>query len=128
MSGQRRKKPAWLKKEIPTGPNLYQVDQLLARYRLNTVCREARCPNRFECYHQGTATFLLLGEICTRTCRFCAVQQGIPRPPDLNEPQRIAEIVEALQLNFVVLTSVTRDDLADGGATIFSETIKRLLE
>ncbi len=121
-----KKKPVWLKKKIPTGPNYRRVNQLLTQYSLHTVCQEARCPNRLQCFQQGTATFLLLGEICTRNCRFCAVKQGSPEPLDLQESYHIAKVVQELGLSFVVLTAVTRDDLPDGGADIFYQTIQKL--
>ncbi len=126
MKEPHNKKPAWLKKKIPTGPNYRRVNKLLNQYALHTVCQEARCPNRLQCFQQGTATFLLLGEICTRNCRFCAVKQDKPEPPDFQEPDHIAKVVKELGLSFVVLTSVTRDDLPDGGATMFFETIQKL--
>lgn len=99
------------------------VENLLVRLRLSTVCQNARCPNRNECYGHGTATFLLLGDICTRRCRFCAVKKGTPAPLDSSEPERVAEAAACMNLNHVVLTSVTRDDLADGGAEHFKKTI-----
>lgn len=95
---------------------------------LHTVCREARCPNRPDCFHRGTATFLLLGDVCTRNCRFCAVKNGKPAPQDPDEPERVARAVQEMNLSYVVLTSVTRDDLPDGGASQFSRTTRILLE
>jgi lipoic acid synthetase len=120
------KKPSWLKKRVPTGPNYQKVQTLLNGYALRTVCREARCPNCSECFHQGTATFLLLGDICTRNCHYCAVKQGWAHPPDREEPRRVADAVRELGLSFVVLTSVTRDDLPDGGAAHFHKTVSAI--
>lgn len=119
-------KPAWLKVPLPGGPEYLRLQQLLGRERLHTVCVEARCPNRAECWGQGTATLMLLGDTCTRACGFCAVATGRPQGLDLEEPERVARAVQALGLSHVVLTSVTRDDLADGGASIFAESTRRI--
>jgi len=121
------RKPDWLKKPLPTGPNPRRLQSFLADRALHTVCREARCPNRAECFDRGTATFLLLGDRCTRKCAFCAVKHGLPDPPDPEEPRRIAQAVRSLNLSYVVLTSVTRDDLPDGGADHYCRTIQGLL-
>lgn len=128
MKHRLKKKPDWLKVRIPSGPNYGKVNRLLSSQALHTVCQEARCPNRSQCFHQGTATFLLLGDVCTRTCCFCAVRNGKPEPPDPGEPERVVKAVKELKLSFVVLTSVTRDDLADGGASHFSLTLGALIE
>jgi len=120
------RKPAWLRRGIPAAPAHARLRSLLDGDRLHTVCQEARCPNCEECFGRGTATFLILGEICTRRCRFCTVTQGIPQPPDLDEPRRVAEAAARLNLDYVVVTSVTRDDLADGGAGLFAATIRLL--
>jgi lipoic acid synthetase len=125
-SRKRLPKPPWLKRRIPSGPTYQEVQRLLRDTSLHTVCREACCPNLGECYSRGTATFLILGDRCTRSCRFCAVSHGVPLPPDPNEPTRVAEAVEKLGLRYVVITSVTRDDLPDGGAHVFSETIRMI--
>lgn len=117
-------KPRWLRRKLPTGPEYERLRQLLAERGLTTVCQEARCPNQFECYGKGTATFMILGSRCSRNCRFCAVAQQPQGPPDLTEPARVAEAVELLNLRYAVVTSVTRDDLTDGGASIFVETIR----
>jgi lipoic acid synthetase len=122
----RLHKPPWLKRRIPSGATYQEVQRLLRETSLHTVCREACCPNLGECYSRGTATFLILGDRCTRSCRFCAVSHGVPFPPDPNEPARVAEAVEKLGLRYVVITSVTRDDLPDGGARIFSEAIRMI--
>jgi lipoyl synthase len=96
--------------------------------RLNTVCEDARCPNIGECWHHGTATFMILGEVCTRACAYCAVAHGRPGPIDLNEPDRVATAVAALGLTYVVVTSVDRDDVPDGGASVFADTVQRIRE
>ena len=118
-----RRKPAWLKRRMPTGKAYENVRRLLDRNCLHTVCQEAKCPNLWECFSKGTATFLIMGSRCTRNCRFCAVEQAPTGPPDPQEPDRIAEAVQTLNLDYVVVTSVTRDDLPDGGAAHFAATI-----
>jgi lipoic acid synthetase len=117
-------KPPWLKRRIPSGATYQEIQRLLVSSRLHTVCQEARCPNLGECFSQGTATFLILGDRCTRNCRFCAIGHGPSGPPDPEEPARVAEAVKAMGLQYVVITSVTRDDLPDGGAALFAETIR----
>ena len=117
-------KPPWLKKRLPTGPEYEKVKELVGRDRLHTVCQEARCPNMWECFSQQTATFLIMGSRCTRDCRFCSVMQGPAAPPDPAEPERVAAAARQMGLSYVVITSVTRDDLPDGGAAIFAETIE----
>jgi len=127
MPGQRLRKPEWLKLRMRTGPEFGDIQRLLSETSLNTVCRSAMCPNLQECWSRGTATFLLLGNVCTRSCRFCAIgTQQKPIPPDPKEPARIAGAVTAMKLNFVVLTSVNRDDLPDGGARHWTETMKAI--
>jgi lipoic acid synthetase len=116
-------KPRWLRRSLPTGPEYEKMRQLLKNNHLTTVCQEAQCPNQFECYSEGTATFMILGERCTRNCRFCAVEHKPLTLPDPGEPERVAEAVEILGLRYAVITSVTRDDLEDGGASLFAETI-----
>ena len=120
------RKPSWLKKRIPLGLNPAKVKDLLFEGPLHTVCQEARCPNQGECFGRGSATFLLMGDRCTRNCSFCAVTSGLPDPLNEEEPMRIAQAVEALGLSFAVLTSVTRDDLPDGGAGHFNKVIEAL--
>lgn len=120
------RKPLWLRRGLPVAPAHDRLRPFLDDGRLHTVCREARCPNRGECFARGTATFLILGNTCTRRCRFCAVSQGAPSPPDPEEPRRVAEAAVRMSLDYVVVTSVTRDDLADGGAGAFAETIRTL--
>ena len=124
-SGEARK-PPWLVRRLPTGPDAEQVRTLIDRGRLHTVCQEAYCPNIYECFSRHTATFLILGSRCTRNCRFCAVLHGLQGPPDREEPVRVAEAVADMGLDFVVVTSVTRDDLPDGGARQFAETIAHI--
>ncbi|HEU5317462.1 MAG TPA: lipoyl synthase [Chloroflexota bacterium] len=117
------KKPDWLKVRATLGPNYRDLKGLKAGLSLHTICEEARCPNIFECWENRTATFLILGRVCTRACRFCAVETGRPAALDLDEPQRVAAAVKHLRLRHVVITSVARDDLADGGACVFVDTI-----
>jgi lipoyl synthase len=122
----RTKKPPWLTRRLPSGPEYEKIRELMNRGRLHTVCQEAKCPNIWECFSNRTATFLILGDRCTRSCRFCAVAHGPAEPPDPAEPMRVAETVEKLGLAYVVITSVTRDDLPDGGAGHFAETIHEI--
>lgn len=117
------RKPPWLKKRISLGSDIYKVYALLREARLHTVCQEAHCPNLPECYSRQTATFMIMGNTCTRNCRFCAVTHGTPAPLDEEEPRRVAFAVHQLGLQYVVITSVTRDDLADGGAQHFAKTV-----
>jgi lipoic acid synthetase len=119
-------KPRWLVREIPRGRRIFEVQTLLSDLGLNTVCHFAKCPNRGECFSKGTATFLIMGNICTRNCRFCAIPHGDPEPLADDEPSRVAEAARRLQLQHVVVTSVTRDDLPDGGARHFARTIEAL--
>jgi lipoic acid synthetase len=116
------KKPAWLKVKLPSHTNYFQVAEILKRQGLHTICQSARCPNIGECWERRTATFLILGNICTRNCRFCAVEKGKPRPLDEQEPEAVLQAVKEMQLRYVVITSVTRDDLPDGGAHVFART------
>lgn len=120
---QHPRKPAWLKRRLPAGPVYGKVCQSLGDQKLHTVCQEAKCPNQWECFSRHTATFLILGSRCTRNCRFCAVTHGPPDPPDPEEPDRVARVAREMGLVYVVVTSVTRDDLADGGAGHFAATI-----
>jgi lipoic acid synthetase len=119
-------KPDWLKRRLPTGPAFEKVKGMISRDRLHTVCQEAKCPNIWECFSHKTATFLIMGSRCTRSCRFCSVPQGNLEPPDPEEAARVAGVSKEMGLKYVVITSVTRDDLADGGAGIFAETIKEI--
>ncbi len=119
----RHSKPPWLKKKIPSGPHQARVQDLIIKGGLHTVCQEAGCPNQGECFSQGSATFLLMGDRCTRNCFFCAVAHGRPDPLSPEEPLQVAQAVKAMGLSYAVLTSVTRDDLADGGAGHFVRAI-----
>ena len=120
------RKPPWLKRRIPSGAAFQGVHALLGKYNLHTICQEAGCPNAGECFSRGTAAFLILGDTCTRNCRFCAVAHGPVHEPDPHEPIRVAEAVRAMGLHYVVVTSVTRDDLRDGGAGHFARTIREI--
>jgi len=122
--GPRPPKPDWLKVRAPGSPGYLRLRTLMRELNLHTVCEEARCPNIGECWHHGTATFMILGDVCTRACSYCAVPHGRPGALDLAEPRRVAEAIETLGLNYVVITSVDRDDVADGGASMFAETIR----
>lgn len=119
-------KPHWLKRRLPTGAAWEKTRSLLKKGRLHTVCQEAMCPNLWECFSQQTAAFLIMGTCCTRNCRFCAVSHGAPEPADPEEASRVAEAVQSMQLRYVVITSVTRDDLPDGGCLFFVETVKEI--
>lgn len=120
------KKPEWIKVKLPSGENFNRVKNLLREHKLHTVCEEASCPNIGECFDKGTATFMIMGDICTRRCPFCDVGHGRPNPLDINEPKEIARSVEILKLKYVVITSVDRDDLRDGGAGHFAECIREI--
>jgi len=122
------KRPDWLKVKLPTGDNYSDVKNLMRRQKLNTVCEEARCPNIAECWNHRTATFMILGDTCTRSCGFCNVKLGLPTELDLDEPKRVVESVIELDLRHVVITSVNRDELKDGGASIFKECVKLIRE
>lgn len=122
----RKRLPDWLKRGIIDTEKTRKVRSILRENHLNTVCDAARCPNKNECYSKKTATFMILGNTCSRNCRFCSVQSGNTEPVNLNEPAAIADAVIQLGLDYVVITSVTRDDLEDGGANHFAETIKRI--
>jgi lipoic acid synthetase len=121
------RKPEWLKVRVPTGENYFELKQLMRGLGLHTVCESARCPNVGECWAQRTATFMILGDLCTRRCGFCAVPKGLPQGElDWEEPERVAQAASQMGLKYVVVTSVDRDDLKDGGATIFAGTIEAL--
>ena len=122
----RPRLPEWLKVKMPGSPRYLELQNLMKGQRLNTVCEEAHCPNIGECWDRGTATFMILGEICTRRCHYCAVTTGRPNGLDLQEPRRVAETVEAMGLSYCVITSVNRDDLPDGGAHIFASCITKI--
>ena len=120
---QTKKKPSWLKVKFPSHQNFFSIANLLKEGQLHTICQSARCPNISECWTKKTATFLILGDTCTRNCAFCAVNKGTPSPPSEDEASRVADAASTLGLRYVVITSVTRDDLPDGGASYFAETI-----
>ena len=122
----RRRLPEWLKVRAPGGANYLRLRGLLRAEALNTVCEEARCPNIGECWDAGTATFMILGDICTRACTYCAVTSGVPLPVDPAEPIRLASTVERMGLRYAVITSVDRDDLPDAGASMFAECIRQI--
>ncbi len=126
--GELGKRPDWLKVKLPSGQNYKDVLSLMRNSKLNTVCEEAKCPNMGECWNNRTATFMILGDTCTRSCGFCNIKVGMPNELDLDEPRRVAESVEQLNLRHVVITSVNRDELKDGGASIFSESIRLIRE
>ena len=120
---EARRKPNWIRARPPTGPGVTRIKQILRERRLSSVCEEAQCPNLGECFSHGTATFMIMGDICTRRCPFCDVAHGRPRPLDAAEPRRLAEAIAAMALKYVVITSVDRDDLRDGGAGHFADCI-----
>src|SRR5918999_5386751 len=124
----REPKPEWLKVRAPGSENYLRLRGIMRDLKLNTVCEDAHCPNIGECWHHGTATFMILGDVCTRACAYCAVTHGKPHELDLAEPSRVAEAIERMGLQYAVITSVDRDDLADGGASIFADTIRRTRE
>ena len=121
-----RTKPNWLRVKLPTGKEYLQVRNIVSEHKLNTICESGNCPNMGECWGAGTATFMILGNICTRSCGFCNVATGKPLPVDKNEPARIAESVRLMNVKHCVITSVDRDDLTDGGANIWAETIQAI--
>ena len=120
------RKPPWLKVRFPSGERYQHLKSLMREQQLNTICEDARCPNIGECWNAGTATFMILGDVCTRSCGFCAVTTGRPHALDLMEPARLAQTVRTLGLDYVVITSVNRDDLASGGAEIFAACIRAI--
>ena len=124
----REKKPEWIKVRLPSNPAFWSTKSLVSDLRLHTVCEEAQCPNRWECWSQGTATFMIAGDRCTRACGFCAVKTAKPFPLEADEPQRVAEATKRMNLNHVVITAVARDDVADGGAEHFVQTIEAVRE
>lgn len=118
------RRPDWLKIKLPVGDNFNEVRSLMRNQKLNTVCEEANCPNIAECWSHRTATFMILGDICTRTCGFCNVKSGLPTELDIDEPRRVVESIKELNLRHAVITSVNRDELNDGGADIFKEVVR----
>ncbi|MCP4177940.1 MAG: lipoyl synthase [bacterium] len=124
----RQRLPEWIRVKAHAGIGRKKVTKILSEKGLHTVCESAKCPNLGECWHKQTATFMILGDICTRNCQFCAVKHGEPGKVDLDEPDKVAKAVKEMNLKYAVVTSVTRDDLTDGGASIFAETIKKIKE
>lgn len=122
------KKPEWLKVKLPLGENYLKVREIVDKHKLHTICQSGNCPNMGECWGAGTATFMILGNICTRSCGFCAVATGRPLPVDWDEPMRVAQSVKLMGVKHCVITSVDRDDLKDGGSIIWAETIKAIRE
>jgi lipoic acid synthetase len=125
-ASSRERKPEWLKVRAPGGERYTQLKAIMRDLELHTVCEEAHCPNVGECWGHGVATFMILGDVCTRGCRYCAVAKGVPNELDLAEPERVADAVRRMGLEFVVVTSVDRDDLEDGGASVFAETVRAI--
>lgn len=123
---QRPRKPEWLRVKLPTGEEYAKVRNIVDTHKLHTICQSGNCPNMGECWGAGTATFMILGNICTRSCKFCAVATGRPLPADWNEPERVANSVKLMNIKHCVITSVDRDDLKDGGSIIWVETIKAI--
>jgi lipoic acid synthetase len=121
-------KPGWLKIRLPKGENYLKIKDIVAKNQLHTICSSGKCPNIAECWGSGTATFLILGNICTRSCMFCAVETGRPKPVDPYEPENVARSVKLMNLKHCVITSVDRDDLEDGGSEIWEETIRKVKE
>src|SRR3989449_4826083 len=126
LTDQARARPEWLKAKLPAGPNYADLVQIMRAQGLHTVCEEARCPNIGDCWERRTATFLALGNLCTRNCAYCAIAHGLPTELDLAEPERVARAVQAMGLRHAVITSVNRDDLADGGAGIFAAIVRKI--
>jgi lipoyl synthase len=120
---ERKSRPDWFKVRLPQDERFKKMDTIVKSHRLNTVCESAACPNRGECWSAGTATFMILGNICTRACKYCDVITGRPKVLDLEEPQRVADAIATMGVKFAVITSVTRDDLPDGGAELFAKTV-----
>ncbi len=128
IESAKPKRPAWLKAPAPVGDNYRDLKQLVTDLKLHTVCESAACPNIGDCWNRRTATFMILGNVCTRRCGFCAVQKGVPLEMDYDEPRRVAEAVERMGLRFAVVTSVNRDDQPNGGAEIFAAVIRAIRE
>ena len=128
LSEARIKKPSWLKVKLPTGENYRKVRLLVDEYKLHTICESGNCPNMGECWGEGTATFMILGNICTRSCSFCAVATGRAKTYDLEEPMRVAEAIKLMKVKHAVLTSVNRDELPDKGAQVWADTIRLVKE
>jgi lipoic acid synthetase len=128
LKTERERLPRWMKSELPKGESYSKVKRLIADHHLNTICTSGNCPNKGECWNAGTASFMILGDKCTRNCRFCFVQNEVPDPVDWMEPLHLAETIQTLGLKHCVITSVTRDDLPDGGAEFWATTIRKIKE
>ena len=128
IPSQRKKRPDWLRVKLPAGPDFLRVRQLVDTYKLHTICESGSCPNMGECWGAGTATFMILGNICTRSCSFCAVATGRPTEYDTDEPQRVAEAIRLMGVKHAVITSVNRDELKDRGAEIWYQTVRQVKE
>lgn len=128
VANERLQKPKWIRVRAPSGPRFYEIKSILREHHLHTVCEEASCPNIGECFSKGTATFMIMGDLCTRRCPFCDVGHGRPQPLDADEPINLAKTIAALKLTYVVITSVDRDDLRDGGAAHFRDCIRKVRE
>jgi lipoyl synthase len=128
LKTERERLPRWMKSPLPKGESYMKVKRLIADHRLNTICTSGNCPNKGECWSAGTASFMILGDKCTRNCRFCYVQNDVPEPVDWFEPLRLAKTIQTLKLKHCVITSVTRDDLSDGGAEFWATTIRKIKE
>ena len=128
IPSERRKKPDWLRVKLPSGPEFRKVRQLVDNYKLHTICESGNCPNMGECWGAGTATFMILGNVCTRSCSFCAVATGRPNEYDADEPRRVAEAIKLMQVKHAVITSVNRDELKDRGAEIWYQTVRQVKE
>lgn len=128
IPSERKKKPDWLRVKLPAGPEFRKVRQLVDNYKLHTICESGSCPNMGECWGAGTATFMILGNVCTRSCSFCAVATGRPNEYDTDEPRRVAEAIKLMQVKHAVLTSVNRDELKDRGAEIWYQTVRLIKE
>ena len=128
MKTERERLPRWMKSPLPKGESYMKVKRLIADHHLNTICTSGNCPNKGECWSAGTASFMILGDKCTRNCRFCYVQNDVPEPVDWFEPLRLAKTIQTLALKHCVITSVTRDDLPDGGAEFWATTIRKIKE
>lgn len=126
--GSYLRKPAWLKISRQNTEQFARMHELVEHHNLHTICSSGRCPNQSECWSRGTATFMILGDVCTRGCRFCNTKTGVPLPPDVDEPSKLAESIRIMQLKHAVVTSVTRDDLPDGGAQHWGECVRRIRE
>lgn len=128
ISNTKERLPRWMKSQLPSGENYSKVKRLITEHKLNTICTSGNCPNKGECWNAGTASFMIMGDRCTRNCRFCYVQNLIPEPLDWDEPRRLAETIKTLNLKHCVITSVDRDDVQDGGALFWAETIRKVKE